>query len=416
MVAEDPAEKITIAKGIITLQDGMAVDPKQIQILLTDSRKTNSATNIALSDSASFKFEVKPGDYKVYISQTGYKTDTINLSIPLYFSANYVSINSSLVPDKVFGGEFLSIKNVLFEFDSYALDDQAKSGLESLKSILINYPELKVEVAGYTDAKGTKEYNQKLADKRAQTVIDYLSTAENSSSRFVKKAYGKSDFVTVNYNPDGSDNPEGRKYNRRVTFGIIDPKTGIVIRQEPYTPEHLRQSFSMKYSIVLLKTGKKLNPDYFSTLAKDNLLFIRTIKMDTVSMYVLGVFYNKQDALKYKEYASEKGFDKAYILDQYELDNESKVDLSDEAKKAIFDKIDQGVYTIQLKATKYPLDFSRIFSGIEGVNEIKTNDGLYKYYCGEFESLSKAKEALLAIKKAGYEDAFIRNLYLLMTQ
>ena len=172
----------------------------------------------------------------------------------------------------------------------------------------------------------------------------------------------------------------------------------------------------MKYSIVLLKTGKKLNPDYFSTLAKDNLLFIRTIKMDTVSMYVLGVFYNKQDALKNKEYASEKGFEKAYILDQYELDNESKVDLSDEAKKAIFDKIDQGVYTIQLKATKYPLDFSRIFSGIEGVNEIKTNDGLYKYYCGEFESLSKAKEALLAIKKAGYEDAFIRNLYLLMTQ
>jgi outer membrane protein OmpA-like peptidoglycan-associated protein/tetratricopeptide (TPR) repeat protein len=416
IVAEDPAQKITIAKGTITLQDGLAVDPKQIQILLTDSRKTNSATNIALSDSASFKFEVKPGDYKVYISQNGYKTDTINLSIPLYFSANYVSINSSLIPDKVFGGEFLSIKNVLFEFDSYALDDQAKSGLESLKSILINYPELKVEVAGYTDAKGTKEYNQKLADKRAQTVIDYLSTAENSSSRFVKKAYGKSDFVTVNYNPDGSDNPEGRKYNRRVTFGIIDPKTGIVIRQEPYTPEHLRQSFSMKYSIVLLKTGKKLNPDYFSTLAKDNLLFIRTIKMDTVSMYVLGVFYNKQDALKYKEYASEKGFDKAYILDQYELDNESKVDLSDEAKKAIFDKIDQGVYTIQLKATKYPLDFSRIFSGIEGVNEIKTNDGLYKYYCGEFESLSKAKEALLAIKKAGYEDAFIRNLYLLMTQ
>jgi hypothetical protein len=62
------------------------------------------------------------------------------------------------------------------------------------------------------------------------------------------------------------------------------------------------------------------------------------------------------------------------------------------------------------------LDIARIFTGIEGVNEIKTPDGLYKYYCGDYASLSKAKEALLAIKKLGYEDAFIRNLYLLLTQ
>jgi hypothetical protein len=62
------------------------------------------------------------------------------------------------------------------------------------------------------------------------------------------------------------------------------------------------------------------------------------------------------------------------------------------------------------------LDIGRIFSGIEGVNEIKASDGLYKYYYGEFKTLSMAKEALLKIKKEGYEDAFIRNLYLLITQ
>ena len=201
IVAEDPAEKITLAKGTITLQDGMAVDPKQTNISLVDNKKPNSPRNIELNDSASFKFEVKPGDYQLFVSHTGYKTDTINLSIPLYFSANYVSVNSSLIPDKVFGGEFLSINNILFEFDSYALNDLAKSGLENLKSILLNYPELKVEVAGYTDAKGSKEYNKILADKRAQSVIDYLSTAGTSPSRFVKKAFGKSDFVAVNINP-----------------------------------------------------------------------------------------------------------------------------------------------------------------------------------------------------------------------
>jgi outer membrane protein OmpA-like peptidoglycan-associated protein/tetratricopeptide (TPR) repeat protein len=415
IVAEDPAEKITLAKGTISLQDGMAVDPKQIKIWLTDTRKANALRNIALTDSGSFKFEVKPGDYRLYISETGYKTDTINLSIPLYFSANYVSINSSLVPDKVFGGEFLTINNVLFDFNSFVLTDMAKSSMESLKSILINYPELKVEVAGYTDSKGTKEYNEKLADKRAQTVIDYLTTAGTPPSRFIKKSYGKSDFVALNTNYDGSDNPEGRKYNRRVTFGIVDPKTGIIISQETYTPEHLRQPFSMRYSIVLIKTGKKLSPGYFSSLTDDDLLFIRTIKLDTVSMYVLGIFYNKTDALKYLDHAREKGFSKAYVRNQYELNNETADTLATSEKNPAISKIDKGIYTIQLRAARNPVDIDRIFSGLD-VNEIKTNDGLYKYYYGEFKSLAKAKEELVVLKKAGYEDAFIRNLYLLITQ
>ena len=110
------------------------------------------------------------------------------------------------------------------------------------------------------------------------------------------------------------------------------------------------------------------------------------------------------------------GFDKAYILNQYELDNESKVDLTPEAKKAILDKIDKGVFTIQLKATQNHLDIDKTFTGIEGVSEIKTNDGMYKYYCGEFRTLTKAKNVLLKIKKFGFEDAFIRNLYLLITK
>lgn len=416
IVAEDPAEKLTLAKGRITLQDGLAVDSKEIHIRLVDSKKANTSRDIAVGDSATFKFEVKPGDYRLYIGQTGYKTDTVNLNIPLYYTGNYIAITSSLVPDKVFGGEFLSINNVLFDFDSFSLDAQAKTSLESLKTILINYPELKVEVAGYTDAKGTKEYNNILADKRAQSVIDYLTASGTPQSRFVKKAYGKSDFVAVNYKPNGSDNPEGRKYNRRVTFGVVDPKTGVVIRQESYTPEHLRQPFSMKYSIVLLKSPRNLSPEYFSALTKDDLLFIRTIKTDTVSMYVLGQFYNKADGLNYLEYARKTGFEKAYIVNQYELDNESKENMTPETRKSILDKIDKGVYTIQLKATRDPLDINRLFSGIEDVHEIKSTDGFYKYYYGEFMSLSKAKEALLTIKKAGYNDAFIRNLYLLITQ
>ena len=108
-----------------------------------------------------------------------------------------------------------------------------------LKSIIINYPDLTIEVAGFTDAKGSTDYNRRLADKRAQAVIDYFTLSGIEGAKFVKKAFGESNFVAVNSNPDGTDNPEGRKYNRRVTFGIVNPKTGVVLRQESYTPRYL---------------------------------------------------------------------------------------------------------------------------------------------------------------------------------
>jgi outer membrane protein OmpA-like peptidoglycan-associated protein len=415
VVAEDPADKVTLAKGSITLQDGMAVVPKNLRIWLVDLKNPQTPKDIQLHDTASFNFEVKPGDYQLFVSHTGYKTDTINLSIPLYFSGNYVSVNSSLKPDKVVSGEFLSMSNILFEFNSHQLNEDAKQGLETLRTVLLSYPELKVEIAGFTDAIGSKEYNTILADKRAQTVIDYLSNGK-PSSRFMKKAYGKSNFVAVNSNPDGSDNPEGRKYNRRVTFGVVDPKTGIIIRQEPYTPEQLRQPYSLRYSIVLLKTNEKVAPGFFSALTTNDLFFIRTIKSDSITIYALGVFLNKQDALKYLEFAHEKGFNKAYLLNQFDLEHESNSILTPESKKAKLSTIDQRLYTIQLKATKNSLNIAKIFSEFQGVNEVKASDGFFKYYYGEFSNLAKAKDVLLTVKKAGFDDAFIRNLYLLLSQ
>lgn len=413
IVAEDPAEKITQAKGRVKLQDNVTIDPKQVNISLVDVKQKDTPKQINMIDSSTFNFNVKPGDYQLYVGYNGYKTDTVNLSIPLYFDGNYIDVNASLIPDKVFNGKFLSINNVYFGFDSAVITNQAKAGLDMLRSILISYPELKVEVAAYTDARGSKEYNRILADKRAQAVIKYLSTTGTTTGRFVKKAYGKSNFVALNNNRDGSDNPEGRKYNRRVTFGIVDPKTGITIRQESYTPEHLRQPFSFRYSIVLLKSTKKLSPNYFSTLTKDDLLFVRSMESDSLSMYALGVFYNKIDALKYLDYARGAGFPKAYVLDQYQLENESKhLGIKDEKKKPL---ADHDIFTIQLKATRNPLNIGLVFNKLTGVNEIKSRDGLFKYYYGKYESIAKANEALVGIKKI-YGDSFVKNLYLLRTQ
>ncbi|MFO7620015.1 MAG: OmpA family protein [Bacteroidales bacterium] len=408
IVAIDPADEITLAAGTITLDDGMEVNPEQARVRVNDIKARKILQEVTVESGGSFSFDIKPGDYQVFISHAGYQTDTINLSIPLYYLSKYIAFNASLVPERVYAGEFLSVKNILFGYDSAHIKDEAKPGLETLRNIMINHPELIIEVAGYTDAKGTTEYNRRLADRRAQAVIDYFTASGMPASRFVKKAFGKTDYAAVNTNLDGTDNPEGRQYNRRVTFGIQAPKTGVVIRQEVYTPEHLRQPYSMRYSIILTKTRERLSPGYFSNLITDEMLFVRLINVDDYTMYVLGTFSNRPDAVKYLGYLREKGLMDSYIVNQYDLNNESRsILLPDTSEKPA---VTRRVYTIQLKATSNQLNIPSVFNGLEGIREIKAEDGLFKYVYGEYATYNQAKAAIGKLKESGYPDAFIREI------
>ena len=409
LVALDPADKITAVNGKIELGDDMTPDPKLTKIVLSNLIKGSQINNIELIDSSSFKTELVPGDYQIFISHTGYKTDTINLNIPLYFAGNYISVSSSLIPDKVYKGDFLSINNILFGFDTYKLDGQAVSLLEKLKSVLVSYPDLKIEVAGFTDAMGSVEYNRMLADKRAQSVIQYLTSSGLSGTRFFKKAYGESNFVTINRNQDGSDNPEGRKYNRRVTFGILDPQTGVTISQETYTPERLMNQSSMKYSIVLTRSAKPLSSEHFRSLNINEMLIIRSLKIDTVLLYFVGLFNSNNNASTYLSHAKENGFKDSYIVTQYEINTAAK-SLTDPGAK-VRQITGNTVYTIQLKATRNKLNMD-LFKGIDGVREVASLDGLYRYVFGEFNTYKKARTAIIRFHESGFEDAFIQDLNL----
>jgi outer membrane protein OmpA-like peptidoglycan-associated protein len=409
---EISAEKI-VAKGSVGLQDGMNIVPGLAEVRMAKADSTRLWKKIELNDSGSYKFDTKPGDYIVQVKYTGYKTDTFNLNIPKNFQGKSLSVNTSMVPEKVSSGDFLAIRNILFDFDSHNLNELAKINLEKLKTILSNYPELKIEVTGYTDIKGSPDYNLKLSERRVDAVVSYLSSSGIPVSRFIKKAMGAADFVAININPDGTDNPEGRQYNRRVTLGIINPQTGVTIRQESYTPPGLRQPYSMRYGIVLMQSPEKFYPDYFSVFRMNELFFVRPVFRDSVYLYILGEFNDKSDAEKYLKFAGEKGFKDAYIINQYNIH---------EQPRQLINKSDRGrrsgelkIYIIQLKASKNSLNVKR-FNGLENIREIKGTDGYFRYIYGEFEGFTKAKNELGIVQKAGYKDAFIKEYNLLIRQ
>ena len=112
--------------------------------------------------------------------------------------------------------------------------------MDNLAQLLKKYSGLKLDIAGYTDAKGSSDYNQQLSINRANAVSKYLSSAGIDQTRFTINGLSESDPVACNQTKDKRDSPEGRKLNRRVQFGV-SPIDGVTfVMEEVVVPDHLK--------------------------------------------------------------------------------------------------------------------------------------------------------------------------------
>ncbi len=105
--------------------------------------------------------------------------------------------------------------DVLFDFDKADLRPQAIPALEKVATVLRSYANAACSIEGHTDGVGNKQYNQKLSERRANSVKEWL-LGHNVSSSMSVRGWGAEKPVAPNNNRDGSDNPEGRQKNRRV--------------------------------------------------------------------------------------------------------------------------------------------------------------------------------------------------------
>jgi outer membrane protein OmpA-like peptidoglycan-associated protein len=104
----------------------------------------------------------------------------------------------------------LVLQGVNFEYDSARLTQESHEVLDRVARSLREWPEVRVEVGGYTDDVGTDEYNMELSERRAQAVRDYLMAKGVGGSRLEAKGYGKTRPLNTN------NTEEARAQNRRV--------------------------------------------------------------------------------------------------------------------------------------------------------------------------------------------------------
>lgn len=109
--------------------------------------------------------------------------------------------------------------DVLFDFDKADLRPEAGPSLEKVVAVMNTYPKASALIEGHTDGKGSNQYNQRLSERRADSVRRWLAAA-GVKTKMSARGWGKMKPVAPNTNPDGSDDPVGRQKNRRVEITV----------------------------------------------------------------------------------------------------------------------------------------------------------------------------------------------------
>src|SRR5208282_2792857 len=130
-------------------------------------------------------------------------------------------LNQVLQTTETARGLIVNMADVLFDFNKYTLKADAQVKLAKVSGILLAYPNLKLQVEGYTDNIGSDDYNQKLSEERADTVRDFLVAQSVPDGNIAAEGYGKNEPIA-----DNSTN-SGRAQNRRVQLVVSGAAIGI---------------------------------------------------------------------------------------------------------------------------------------------------------------------------------------------
>ena len=84
------------------------------------------------------------------------------------------------------------MENIFYEFDKATLTEESTASLDSLITLLNDNPNVTIEIGAHCDYKGSAAYNERLSQRRAESVVNYLIQGGIEADRLVAKGYGES--------------------------------------------------------------------------------------------------------------------------------------------------------------------------------------------------------------------------------
>ena len=183
-------EIVQTVKGWVYEQDGYELTDAQVYMV------GNEGTNLKLSvrGDGSFTQEIKPGvDYVLLGTCKGFLNHQEQLRVePVTESEEYVlqfPLANIAAP--------VLIENIFYDFDKATLRPESATALDELVKLLNENPNVTIELSAHTDYKGSDQYNERLSQRRAESVVGYLIEHGIAADRLTPKGYGEGKPKTI---------------------------------------------------------------------------------------------------------------------------------------------------------------------------------------------------------------------------
>ena len=234
-------EIIQTVKGWVYEQDGYELTQAVVYMV------GNDGTNMKLSvkGDGSFTQEIKAGvDYVLLGTCKGFLNHQEHIKVgPVKKSEEYVlqfPLASITAP--------VLIDNIFYDFDKATLRPESTTALDELVVLLKENPNVTIELSAHTDYKGSAEYNKRLSQRRAESVVKYLTEHGIENERLTPVGYGKempkmirkkvaerypflkeNDVLTEEYVKTLKDDEQEQcnQLNRRTEFRVLRTTYGL---------------------------------------------------------------------------------------------------------------------------------------------------------------------------------------------
>ncbi len=248
-------EVLQTVKGWVYEKDGYELPAGLVYMVGNDG--TNQ--KLSVRGDGSFNVVVQPQVHYIFLGTCqGY----LNHVEELYVDTSSVSNEYVLQFPLASMGSPVLVENVFYAFDSAQLDSASTESLDRLTALLTENPNVTIELSSHCDFRGNDQYNERLSQRRAESVVRYLIDHGIAADRLTPKGYGESrpkvvkrrnaeqnpflhvgDTLTEAYIlklPDEAQREACNALNRRTEFRVLRTTYGLfdkVAATKPTEPD-----------------------------------------------------------------------------------------------------------------------------------------------------------------------------------
>jgi len=214
MEKERPAPVVLVSGNVYNAKTKQPLSASLIYETLPDG--TIAGNGLSNANDGSFKI-VLPYDknYSIRASADHFFAISENLNLDSLTRMGYREIHKDLYLVPVEIGETVRLNNVFFDTDKWDLRPESFVELDRVVKLLLENPDIEIEISAHTDSRASDEHNFKLSDNRAASVMNSILSKGISSNRITAHGYGETRPIAPN------DTEENMQLNRRVEFKIV---------------------------------------------------------------------------------------------------------------------------------------------------------------------------------------------------